>query len=257
MWDQEIKQIWEENAEVWDIRVKKQLTDTQPVKEAWADLVLSCAPREGSLQILDCGTGPGLFPIALGERGHHVTGIDISENMITEAEQNIRAAHVDAELLVMDCQETAFPEEHFDMVISRSCTWTLSDPPKAYKEWKRILKRGGRLVIMDGNFYLHLHDKERLARFEDLNERMKKERGVGIFTHKDQKDSFSMIGKDLFMSSKHRPLWDLGYLMELGFSKVFAIPDIRSFIPGALDQADELDRELSDLSPMFLVGAQK
>ena len=256
MLEREIKQIWEGNAEVYNDRLKKLLTDRQAEKEAWADLVLSWAPREGSLEILDCGTGPGLFPIALGERGHRVIGIDISENMIREAAENVRAAQLDAELFVMDCQETDFPDERFDMVVSRSITWTLADPPKAYREWKRILKKGGRIVILDGNFYLHTHDRERMARFNELNARMKEERGVGIFHHKDNADSFERIGKDLFMSSKRRPLWDLGYLMELGFSSVFAVPDIRSLIPGA-EPADELDREVSDLMPMFLVGAQK
>ena len=249
---QEIKQIWEENAGVYNDRVKKQLADERHVKEAWADLVMAWAPGKEPLEILDCGTGPGLFPVALGERGHHVTGIDISENMIKEAAENVRNAHVDADLFVMDCQETDFQEERFDMIISRSITWTLSDPQKAYREWKRLLKKGGRMIILDGNFFLHTHDKERMGRFMELNARMKKERGVGIYTI----DSFSKIGKELFMSSKHRPLWDLGYLMELGFSSVFAVPDIRSFIPGA-EPEDDLDREISDFMPMFLVGAQK
>lgn len=249
--EQEIKKVWDRSAEDYNERVRKQLSDERHVKEAWADLVLSRAPREGRLEILDCGTGPGFFPVALGERGHHVTGIDLSEKMIKEAAENVRAAQIEADLYVMDCQETRFPDESFDMVISRSITWTLSDPPKAYREWKRLLKAGGRLVILDGNFFLHLHDKERMARFTEIEERMKKERGTGAFAN-----CYDSINKDLFMSSRYRPLWDLGYLMEIGFSSVFAVPDIRSFIPDP-EHMEEVDRELSDLIPMFLVGAEK
>jgi hypothetical protein len=58
------------------------------------------------------------------------------------------------------------------------------------------------------------------------------------------------------MSSKNRPLWDLGYLMEIGFSNVFAIPNIRGMVPDAANE-DDINRKLSDLRPMFIVGAQK
>lgn len=81
---------------------------------------------------------------------------------------------------------------------------------------------------------------------EDYNER-----GTGAFDN-----SYDSINKDLFMSSRYRPLWDLGYLMEIGFSSVFAVPDIRSFIPEP-EHMEEVDRELSDLTAMFLVGAEK
>lgn len=256
MLTEDVKKIWEQNAEVYDERTKKQLSNEIGTKEGWADLVMSFAPQEGSLDILDCGTGPGFFPVALGERGHRVTGIDLSENMISAAKENVAAAGVKAELLVMDCQETVFEDESFDMVISRSLTWTLMDPPKAYREWKRLLKPGGRLVITDGNFYLHNHEETQMKRFQELNDRMIRERGVGIYKYNGGKDCFREIGKDLFMSSRRRPLWDLGCLMDLGFSNVFAIPDIRDHIPGAWPE-DELDRAVSDLMPMFLVGAQK
>jgi ubiquinone/menaquinone biosynthesis C-methylase UbiE len=256
MLEQEIKRIWEVDADHYDALVKNALHDDRHLTNAWAEMILSWAPRGGQLDILDCGTGPGFLTISLAEQGHHVTGIDISENMIEKASENVRNAKVNAELFVMDCQETAFPEESFDLVVSRAVTWTLSDPPKAYKEWKRLLKKGGRLIILDANVFLHLYDEERKTRFEQLDRRAKQERGHGIFSRGDEEDFFKSIKKDLFMSSKNRPLWDLGYLMEIGFSNVFAIPNIRGMVPDAANE-DDINRKLSDLRPMFIVGAQK
>ena len=99
MLKEDVKEIWEQNAGVYDERTKKQLSNEMGTKEGWAELILSFAPQEGSLDILDCGTGAGFFPVALGERGHRVTGIDLSENMILAAKENAAAAHVKAELM--------------------------------------------------------------------------------------------------------------------------------------------------------------
>ena len=257
MLNHEIKEIWEGDAEIYDEGIKKALAEKQKEKENWADLILSYAPHEGPLEILDCGTGPGFFPVILGERGHHVTGIDLTENMIKEAVENVKNAGVEADLRVMDCQETAFADETFDMLISRNITWTLSDPEKAYREWKRILKPGGTLLIFDGNYYLHLFDAVRMKKFTELDERMRAERGRGIFSHNGKEDTFAGISKDLFMSSKDRPAWDLAYLTELSFTKVFSIPDIRTMLPAEREQEDELDREYHAFMPLFLVGAEK
>ena len=256
MLNENIKEIWEGDAAVYDEGVKRELSDEQRTKEAWADLVLTYAPKEGKLDILDCGTGPGFFPVALGERGHHVTGIDLTENMIKEAVENVKAAGVEADLHVTDCQKTTFPDESFDMIISRNITWTLSDPPAAYREWKRLLRKGGRLLIFDGNYYLHLFDEERMARFKELDEKSKKERGRGIFSHGKDGDTFGEISKDLFMSSKKRPGWDLNYLLDLGFSEVFAVPDVREYLPAKKEETG-LDREVGDFMPLFLAGARK
>ena len=257
MLNHEIKEIWEGDAKIYDEGIKKTLNEGKSEKEQWADLILSYAPHEGPLEILDCGTGPGFFPVILGERGHHVTGIDLTENMIKEAEENVKNAGVEASLRVMDCQKTDFVDAAFDMVISRNITWTLSDPEKAYREWQRILKPGGRLLIFDGNYYLHLYDEERMKKFTELDERMQAERGRGIFSHSGKGDTFAGISKDLFMSSKNRPAWDEAYLQELCFTNVFSVPDIRTLLSAEQEQEDELDRELHAFMPLFLVGAEK
>ena len=254
--NQEIKDIWEGDAGVYDEGVKKELADHDSSAREWTELVLSYAPSEGPMKILDCGTGPGFFPVILGKCGHHVTGIDLTENMVKKARENAEAAGVSAELLVMDCQETDFPDNTLDMVISRNITWTLSDPPRAYREWQRVLRPGGRLLVFDSNYYLHLFDEERMKTFRELDERMMKERGRGIFSHSGSGDTFGEISSRLFMSSKKRPLWDLQYLMELGFARVYGIPDICK-VMGAKEEEDELARKMRTFMPLFLAGGEK
>lgn len=257
MFDSQIKNIWEGDAQIYDEQIKEELSKEEQQKKAWSDVILSYAPTSGAMKILDCGTGPGYFPVILGELGHHVTGIDLTENMIKAAKENVAAAGVDAELLVMNCQETMFEDNSFDMIISRNITWTLSDPPKAYQEWKRILKPGGRMLVFDANYYLHLYDENRMQQFQTLNEKLTKKRGRGIFSHDGKRDTFENVSKDLFMSSKNRPGWDLQYLMDNGWSKVFAIPQLKKVMKTPDEIQDELSQEIDAFMPMFLIGGEK
>mgnify|MGYP000482475991 FL=1 len=45
-----------------------------------------------------------------------------------------------------------YEDESFDVVITRNLTWTLPDVDKAYKEWHRVLRKGGVLLNYDANY---------------------------------------------------------------------------------------------------------
>lgn len=80
MFNSQIKNIWEGDAQIYDEQIKEELLKEEQQKKAWSDVILSYAPMSGAMKILDCGTGPGYFPVVLGELGHHVIGIDLTEN---------------------------------------------------------------------------------------------------------------------------------------------------------------------------------
>ena len=104
----------------------------------------------------------------------------------------------------MDCHNLNFPDETFDMVICRNITWTLDDPQKAYKEWLRVLKKGGRLLVSDACWYLHLYDEEKKKIYEAHDAAMWEKYGRGIHAHEDAETGKELSSK-LFMSDKKRP----------------------------------------------------
>lgn len=245
---EKIENKWTEDSGDYDDMIQKQLSNKRTVSHWTKELKRLLGPEP--LRILEVGCGPGFFEIMLGKEGHHVTGIDITENMIHEAKENVKAAGLSADLMTMDCHNLNFPDETFDMVICRNITWTLDDPQKAYKEWLRVLKKGGRLLVSDACWYLHLYDEEKKKIYEAHDAAMWEKYGRGIHAHEDAETGKELSSK-LFMSDKKRPAWDLDHMMEIGFSKVFALKDISDI------SRTSMDRELNKLTPQFLVGGEK
>lgn len=246
--NEEIKDYWEGEAQVYSRGIQEELNS--PQRQAWKDLILDNAPKNGSMKVLDVGCGPGFFPIILGEEGHKVTGIDITENMISCAKSNVEAHGQRAELLTMDCQNLLFEDNTFDMVICRNITWTLDDPKKAYREWKRVLKQGGKVLIFDACWYRYLYDEELAKVYRENEEKVKEKYGRKIHAHANPQKG-DELSRQLFMSDKIRPLWDLEYLISLGFTKVFAEPDITDRV------WDKMEKEINKITPEFMVGAEK
>jgi SAM-dependent methyltransferase len=52
-----------------------------------------------------------------------------------------------------DVGRLPFPNGHFDMIISRSVVEHLEDPPQVFREFARVLRPGGRVVIITPNKY--------------------------------------------------------------------------------------------------------
>lgn len=149
-----------------------------------------------------------------------MTGIDITENMIARARENVAAENANAELMVMDCQELSFPDNTFDLVICRNITWTLADPKKAYHEWKRVLKPGGRIMVFDACWYLQLFDEELKAKYIANEEKVNEQFEMPKRGHVDPQRG-DAIGNIAFMGNKHRlhGIWDI--LLKWDFAKYF------------------------------------
>ncbi|MDD4222548.1 MAG: class I SAM-dependent methyltransferase [Candidatus Methanomethylophilus sp.] len=187
------------------------------------------------LTVLDIGCGPGIFSVVLGRDGHQVTGIDYSDGMIDQARKNCRQAGVPADIRKMDAHHLMFPDASFDLIVSRRVVWNLEDPVQAYREWLRVLRPNGRMILFDGNYFLSMHDKEyrqNLEKFqrnhpqEDLTPEQQAKLNQGADpTIRDQ------FAKKLPLSFLRRPAWDTGILLELGAASVCAETDTSAPAP--------------------------
>lgn len=242
-----IENYWEGEASRYSEGIWKEMNSFK--KQAWIDLIDEYRPEGSSLKVLDIGTGPGFFAMITAEMGHIVTATDCTQNMLNEAQDNLRHLGVAADFFLMDSHALSFADNSFDLIICRNLTWTLYDPQAAYREWYRVLKQGGRLLVFDANWTLRLNDPERQAKhLEDMAEAERK--GIHRQGHVDPEEG-DRIAKELFMSTRLRPHWDAGALIDVGFKEVFINTDITDCI------WDEEDKVVNRSTPMFLVGGEK
>ena len=121
-------------------------------KQAWMNILSEALEHKTNLDILDVGTGTGALALLLAEMNHRVIGIDLSEKMLARAREKARRASLKADFKIGDAESPPFEKEAFDVIVGRHLLWTLPNPERAVQGWRNILKPGGRVVIIDGNF---------------------------------------------------------------------------------------------------------
>ena len=112
------------------------------------DAVRSLAiPADASLLEVGVGTGMSLesYPKDIS-----VTGIDLSESMLAEAEQSIadhRWSHIN--VIPMNAEKLDFGDSSFDFVTSFHTISVVSDPEAMMSEIVRVCKPSGRILIVN------------------------------------------------------------------------------------------------------------
>jgi ubiquinone/menaquinone biosynthesis C-methylase UbiE len=105
-----------------------------------------CAQATGRTLELAIGTGLNLpfFP-----RDVDLVGIDLSFDMLAIAGRRARLLGLDVDLRVADGQALGLPDSSFDTVVATLFLSTVPDPRRAIAEAWRVLRPGGRLLLLD------------------------------------------------------------------------------------------------------------
>ena len=99
-------------------------------------------------RVLDVGCGNGYVISRYALEGADAYGVDITERAINITGKRLEYMGLKANLAVMDAQELRFPDDYFDCVSSMGVLHHVPDTQRAIDEIHRVLKPGGRLILM-------------------------------------------------------------------------------------------------------------
>ena len=100
--------------------------------------------------VLEVAPGPGFLSVELARTGKfRVTGLDISKTFVELARKNAAAAGVTATFREGNAAQMPFPDGTFDLLVCRAAFKNFSEPVKALEEMQRVLRPGGRGLIID------------------------------------------------------------------------------------------------------------
>ncbi|MCB1487525.1 MAG: metalloregulator ArsR/SmtB family transcription factor [Bauldia sp.] len=134
-----------ENAAAWDtIRALHVAEDA--VEAAIVGLV---GERQFD-SLLDLGTGTGRMLELLHPLYSRAIGIDASSSMLAVARANLdRAGIANAQVRLGDIYNLSLPRDSFNLVMIHQVLHFLDDPERALAEAARVLRPGGRLLVVD------------------------------------------------------------------------------------------------------------
>ena len=106
-------------------------------------------------RVLDIGCGPGTITTDLAGRvaPGQVSGRDAAEGVVELARQQAQRTGVtNAEFAVGDVYNLDFEDQTFDIVYAHQLLQHLTDPVRALREMRRVLKSGGLVAVRDADY---------------------------------------------------------------------------------------------------------
>jgi SAM-dependent methyltransferase len=143
----EIREFWDEDAEVYDSSPEHYPRRPQE-QAAWAAALRRLLP-DPPAAVLDVGAGTGFLSLLLAGQGYEVTALDLSSGMLGK----LRAKAAGRGLTITTVEADALnpPSGNFAAVVERHLLWTLPDPAKALAAWHEAAPQA-RLVLVEGTW---------------------------------------------------------------------------------------------------------
>ena len=100
-------------------------------------------------RVLEVGLGTGLNLPFYPDCCREIFGIDISPRMLGQAGKRASLCQAPVKLEVMDVQDLPLDSDSFDCVLAAFVFCTVPDPFKGLRECHRVLKPGGKLILLE------------------------------------------------------------------------------------------------------------
>ncbi len=112
--------------------------------------------------VLEIAVGTGLN-LPRYQHDMDLTAIDLSQEMLARARKKAAKLKMHIDFAIMDGELLGFPDSHFDIVVESLTLCTFPDPVVALREMERVVKPGGRILLLEHG----RSDRPRLGRYQD------------------------------------------------------------------------------------------
>src|SRR5450830_218732 len=119
---------------------------------AWKAFTVMVANVREGYQVLDIAAGTGDLALAFSKkvgRSGQVVQTDINEAMLRAGRERLLDAGVVLPTLVCDAEKLPFSSNYFDLVSVAFCLRNMTHKDVALTEMNRVLKPGGRLLVLE------------------------------------------------------------------------------------------------------------
>jgi SAM-dependent methyltransferase len=100
------------------------------------------------LKVLDVGCGNGYVLFQYARNGAEVTGVDLTATAVDLSRKRFALGGLPGKFVEIDGEHLPFPDDHFDIACSMGVLHHISNPQTTVDEIYRVLKPGGRLIVM-------------------------------------------------------------------------------------------------------------
>lgn len=126
---------------------------TLGIDRSWRRKVVKTAAAASPRAILDVATGTGdlAIQLALAIPTANVTGIDLSEGMLSVGRRKVEEAGLSTRVTLLqgNCLKLPFPDGSFDVVTAAFGVRNFEHLDLGYAEMARVLRPGGTLIILE------------------------------------------------------------------------------------------------------------
>ncbi len=130
-------------AKLYDISVK-----TLPLWKNWIKIVI---PHIEGEKVLEASFGTGYLLMQYAKK-YESYGIDYNKEMVKLAAKNMAKKGIKIHLQQANVEKLPFPDNYFNTIVNTMAFSGYPDGNKAMSEFSRVLKMGGRLLIVDFDF---------------------------------------------------------------------------------------------------------
>ncbi|MHA2101936.1 MAG: class I SAM-dependent methyltransferase [Candidatus Hodarchaeales archaeon] len=163
-------------------------------------------------KILEVGCSTGYITIYVAQQFDcEITGIDLSDLVIKIAQEKAEKLNLtNISFEVANVEKLPFSDNSFDIIYGEAITALVPDPIKVIKEYKRVLKPGGKIATLD----VFMKESIREETIDEINEIMTKVIGtkVRIRTLREWEQIYQETGlHEVKMNDYYEDIFKRGY----------------------------------------------